>query len=121
MERRLIAKLHAAGQLRPSYLLRALKEGKLSLFQATLATLGGYSSEEVARAVDAKQPDLLAMACLGVGVDRGAFPSVLSGVRELSGGGPGGDVGLARNVFDSFRPDQVVEAAAAFRKTVAGV
>ncbi|WP_411286613.1 DUF2336 domain-containing protein, partial [Phenylobacterium sp.] len=32
MEQRLIDKLHAAGQLRPGYLVRALREGRLGLF-----------------------------------------------------------------------------------------
>ena len=37
---RLVAKLHAAGQLRPAYLIRALREEKLGVFAHGLATLG---------------------------------------------------------------------------------
>ena len=64
MERRPIAKLHRAGQLRPSYLLRALREQRLSLFMTALAALGGYSMDDVRIAINADRPDILALACL---------------------------------------------------------
>jgi uncharacterized protein (DUF2336 family) len=121
MERRLIAKLHAAGQLRPSYLLRSLREQRLSLFEAALATLGGFSVEEVSRAVQADRPDILALACATVGLDRGAFSTLLSLVRDLAGGRPGGDANQARGVFDAFAPEQTAKAKAAFLEAIAAV
>jgi uncharacterized protein (DUF2336 family) len=90
MERRLVEKLHAAGQLRAGYLVRALREGRLSLFVAALARIGGFDPEHVRQAVDAPRPDLLQLACAGVGVDRSAFPAILHMVRGLNGGRPGG-------------------------------
>jgi len=121
MERRLIAKLHDAGQLRPSYLLRALREQRLTLFEAALATLGGFSVEEVARALNADRADLLALACTAVGLDRGAFATLLALVRELNGGRPLGDVEQARRVFDAFGPDQPKKARMAFLEGLASV
>jgi uncharacterized protein (DUF2336 family) len=121
MERRLIAKLHGAGQLRPSYLLRALREQRLSLFMTALATLGGYSIDDVRAAIDADRSDILALACISVGVDRGAFSTLLSLVRDLNAGRPGGDVAIARRVFTTFGGDQVGKAAGAFRRAVDGV
>jgi uncharacterized protein (DUF2336 family) len=121
MERRLIAKLHAAGQLRPSYLLRALRERRLSLFEAALATLGGFSIEEVGRALEADQPDPLALACAAVGLDRGAFSTLLALVRELNQERPGGDANQARRVFDTYGPEQTLKAKAAFVQTIAAV
>jgi uncharacterized protein (DUF2336 family) len=115
MERRLIAKLHEAGQLRPSYMLRSLREHRLSLFQVSLATLGGYTTDDVRRALDADRADLLALACAGVGVDRGAFATVLGLVRGLNGGRPRGDNEQARRAFDAFGADRADQAAAAFR------
>ncbi len=114
MERRLIAKLHAADQLRPSYLLRALREGRLSLFEAALATLGELPLEAVHKAACAGHPDLLALACATVGLDRGAFTTLLGLVRELNHGLPGGDLDRARRVFDAFGADQQDRAKAAF-------
>jgi uncharacterized protein (DUF2336 family) len=116
MERRLITKLHAAGQLRPSYLLRALREQRLSLFASALATLGGFSISAVNRAIAADRPETLALACAGVGLDRGAFSTLLALVRELNGGRPGGDANQARRVFDAFGPEQTARARAAFVK-----
>jgi uncharacterized protein (DUF2336 family) len=121
MERRLIAKLHSAGQLRPSYLLRALREQRLSLFLAALATLGGYSVDDVRTAINADRADILALACLSVGVDRGAFSTLLTLVRDLNGDRPGGDIVAARRVFTAFGGDQVGKAAGAFRRAVDGV
>jgi uncharacterized protein (DUF2336 family) len=121
MERKLIAKLHEAGQLRPSYMLRSLREQRLSLFQISLATLGDYTTEDVRRALDADRADYLALACAGVGVDRGAFATVLGLVRSLNGGRPRGDNERARRAFDAFGVDRAEQAAAAFRLAMAPV
>jgi uncharacterized protein (DUF2336 family) len=121
MERRLIAKLHAADQLRPSYLMRALREGRLSLFEAALATLGGFEIDAMRKAITADQPNLLALGCAAVGLDRGAFTTLLGLVRNLNEGLPGGDPDQARRVFDAFGPGREGRAKAAFAKAAAAV
>ncbi len=118
MECRLIAKLHDAGQLRPSYLLRALREGRLSLFEAALAKLGGFDVEQVRLAVRSDTPELLAMACSAVGVDRSVFPTILSLVRDLNAGLPGGPDELAGRALGAHPP---AAAATAFRQAVGAV
>jgi len=90
MERRVVAKLEAAGQLRPGVLVRALNEGKLGLFMTALAALAGVSTEDVRSAIDAEQPDTLLVICTLSGIDKGAFPSLLSMVRRLNDGRPSG-------------------------------
>ena len=85
METRLVAKLQAAGQLRPGYLLRALREGKLTLFATALACLAGFETVQVEAASRDDDPRLLALACAAVGIDRSAFPTLLDLVRRLSG------------------------------------
>jgi uncharacterized protein (DUF2336 family) len=98
-EGNLVKKLDAAGQLKPAYLLRALREGRLSLFQAALARLAGLELNDVRRAMDSERPELLALACMAAGVDRGAFPTVLARVRDLNASRPGGgEAGLARGL-----------------------
>ncbi len=116
MERRLIAKLHTAGQLRASYLLRALREARLSLFETALATLGDYSPEAVRMAVNAERPEMLALACAGVGVDRMVFTTILGLVRGLNRGRPAGDPTRARKAFDGYGSDHSGLAQLAFRK-----
>ncbi len=94
MERRLIDKMQAAGQLKPGFLIRAIRESRLSLFAQAMATLGGYSLGQVREALSAKTPESLYYACASVGIDRAVFPALLADVRRLNGGPPG-DAGAA--------------------------
>jgi uncharacterized protein (DUF2336 family) len=121
MERRLIAKLDAAGQLRPAYLLRALRERKLTLFVAGLCALGSFDPEEVRRALGSERPELLGLACAAVGIDRSVFPTILELVRKLNGGRPsGGEEGMRRaaGAFGAFSP---AVAGASFRQAIRSV
>lgn len=118
MERKLVEKLHAAGQLRPGYLVKALRDGKLTLFEAAMSVLGGFDPVAVRRA-SRHRADLLALACVGVGLDRVVFPDVLSRTRLLSGGSPNAPGGESGRVATAFRL-KPHEAAAAFRSANAG-
>jgi len=118
MELRLLAKLDAAGQLRPGYLLRALQERKLTLFLGGLTTLGRFAPDQIRRAADSDRPELLALACAAVGIDRSVFPTILALVRELNGGRPGGGVEGARRAGGAFGPFTPDIAGAAFRQAV---
>lgn len=118
MEQRLVGKLEGAGQLRPGYLIRALKEGQLGLFLVSLATLGRFEPSHVRRALDSDRPELLALACAAVGIDRSVFPSLLEMVRDLNGGLPGGGQEGARRASGAFGPFEAHIAAAAFRQAL---
>lgn len=109
MERRLIAKLQGAGQLRPGFLIRAIREQKLSLFEHGLAALTGVSVTQVRAAVIRPNPDALFLGCLSVGIDRAVFPAVLDEVRKLSGGWPG-------NAADAYWSKMAISTAAATRE-----
>jgi len=118
MERSLIEKLDSAGQLRPGYLLRVLREGRLQLFVMALARLGKFEPGQIRRAIDSGRPELLALACSAVSIDRSVFPTILEHVRQLNGGRPGGgDEGVRRaaSAFGPFTPDI---AGMAFRQAV---
>jgi uncharacterized protein (DUF2336 family) len=121
MERRLIEKLHAAGQLRPGYLIRALREGRLSLFCLTLATLGRFDAEHIRRTIDSDRPELLGLACAAVGIDRSVFPSILQMVRQLNGGRPSGGAEGARRASGAFAPVSPQVARAAFRQAALAI
>jgi hypothetical protein len=69
--------------------VRALREGRLSLFAAALARLGAFEPEQIRQALASPRPDLLQIACATVGVDRSAFPAILRMVRALNEGRPG--------------------------------
>jgi uncharacterized protein (DUF2336 family) len=118
MEAALVEKLDSAGQLRPGYLLRVLREGRLPLFLFALARLGKFDIRQVRRAVDSNRPELLALACSAVGIDRSVFPTILTLVRELNGGRPGGGAEAARKASGAFGPFAPDIAAMAFRQAV---
>jgi uncharacterized protein (DUF2336 family) len=121
MERRLIDKLHAAGQLRPGYLVRALREGRLSLFCTTLAMLGRFEAEHVRRVIDSDRPELLGLACAAVGIDRSVFPTILAMVRELNAGRHSGGAESARRAAGAFAPVTPQVAGAAFRQAAQSI
>jgi uncharacterized protein (DUF2336 family) len=121
MEARLIEKLHAAGQLRPGYLVRSLQEGRLSLFIVALATLGRFEMDHVRRVIDSDRPELLGLACAAVGIDRSVFPSILEMIRSLNNGRPGGGPEGARRAIGAFGPVSAQVAATAFRQAALSV
>lgn len=120
-ERRLVTKLHDGGQLKPGFLLRTLRERKLNLFCSALATLGGFQTDHIRRAIDSDRPELLALACVSVGIDRGVFPSILEQVRELNGGRPMGGPDSLRRATGAFGPFDPDIAGMAFRQAIAVV
>lgn len=116
MEQRLLDKLHAAGQLRPGYLVRALREGRLSLFCGALAMLGRFEPAQVRATIDSDRPELLALACAAVGIDRSVFPDILQMTRKLNDGRPGGGQEASRKASVAFAPVSPEVAGAAFRQ-----
>ena len=113
MERRLVVKLQAAGQLRPGFLVRAISEKRLGLFEHALAALGGFPLSAVRGAMRGESARPLYLACAAAGVDRAAFADLLAGVRALTGGQPAGE---PRDWADPLSPET---AAAAFRRLTA--
>lgn len=110
MERRLVAKLRASGQLRAGYLIRAVREGRLSLFEHALTALGGFAPDQIRRALSSDSADALLLACASVGIDRAVFPALLEELRRLNGGLPRQAPGAGLKT--SMSPDS---AARAFR------
>lgn len=120
-ERRLVEKLYEAGQLRPGYLLRMLREGRLSVFVLALAKLGKFDALHIRRAIDSDRPELLALACIAVGIDRGAFPTILHQVQSLNRGKPAAGGDALRRASGAFGPFDADIAAKAFRQTIGSV
>ena len=120
MDRRVVAKLKAGGQLRPGLLMRALRDGKLTLFTIALAELGDFTTDQVRQAMDADSAEPLALACAAVGVDRSALTSLINLVRSLNRDRPGkmGEVASLNGAATLLDPES---AASAFRKRFAGI
>jgi uncharacterized protein (DUF2336 family) len=121
-EMKLVGKLAAAGQLKPGYLLRVLKDRQLGLFESALAKLGGFRIEEVHKAVmHPSRPELMALACAAIGIDRSVFPTLLQLVRQCTDGMPGGGEEGARRGAAAFGPFSPETAALAFHQAIASV
>lgn len=121
-ELKLVDKLARADQLKPAYLLRVLKDQQLGLFEAALAHLGQFTLDEVRRAVTSRdRPELMALACAAVGIDRSVFPTVLEAVRRCNDGLPGGGAEGARRALSAFGPFSPEVAARAFRQALLAV
>jgi uncharacterized protein (DUF2336 family) len=121
-ELKLVDKLAGAGQLKPGYLLRVLRDHQLGLFEAALAKLGQFRVEDVHRSVTSQdQPEMLALACAAVGIDRSAFPTILELVRQCNDGLPGGGAEGARRAASAFGPFSPDVAASAFRQAIGAV
>jgi uncharacterized protein (DUF2336 family) len=118
MEQRLIEKLDGAGQLKPGYLMRALREHKLSLFEAGLSRLAGLPLQDLRAAIACDRPDVLAMACVAAHIDRSVFRTILARVRELSGGRPGGNAEADARASAAFQELTPREAVIAFSRMV---
>jgi len=109
MDRRLVQKLQAAGQLRPGYLIRAVREKKLGLFQHALVVLGGFTMAQVKACLTHSSPEALYYACAAVGIDRAVFPPLLYEIRQLNGGPPG-DAGNSVWLRGALSPQSAARA-----------
>jgi uncharacterized protein (DUF2336 family) len=109
----LVKKLNQSGQLRPGYLIKALRDQRLSLFVAALAQLIGVQRRQIELAIAGDRPELLALACTAAGVDRSAYPTILQLVRDLNRGLPAGGSEAGRRAmmaFDASDPDLALRA-----------
>lgn len=120
MEARLVEKLHDSGQLRAGFLVKALRDGRLSLFVAGLARRINVERDAVERAIHSDQPQLLALACVSAGIDRSAFDTVLRLVRELNQNLPGGGPEEGRRVMAAFSVHDPEKARAVLRRAAVG-
>jgi uncharacterized protein (DUF2336 family) len=76
--RKLVEKLHAAGQLRASFLIRVLNQGQMELFEYAFATLLNMEPETMRRALYGDTPMTVALACRAAGIDRSVFQTVFN-------------------------------------------
>lgn len=79
---KLIDKLAASGQLKAGFLLRVLNQGQTELFDLALAKLVDLPVIELRSRFYRGGPRAVALACLGVGIDRCVFPTVFNLSRQ---------------------------------------
>lgn len=69
----LVEKLHSAGELTTGFMIKSLRQGEIDLFEHAFAKLLGRSVEEVRSILYADNPEILAIACRVINLDRAIF------------------------------------------------
>jgi uncharacterized protein (DUF2336 family) len=78
----LIDKLHAAGQLKASFLMKSLAQGEIELFELGFGKLINLKAEAMRKILYNRGYDGLAIACRAVGIDRSVFLTIFRMSRE---------------------------------------
>lgn len=82
---RLVSKLHAAGQLKPGFAVKALGQGQLDVFEHAVAKLIGVPAEAIARLLKNGDAGMLALVCQAIGIDKSVFATLFSQAETLRG------------------------------------
>ncbi len=83
--RRLIDKLHTAGQLKAGFLLRVLHQGQIDVFELAFAKLLHVDHPRMRAVLYESGPRPVALACRAVGIDRCVSPpSTISRARAAA-------------------------------------
>ncbi len=83
--RRLIDKLHTAGQLKAGFLLRVLHQGQIDVFELAFAKLLHVDHPRMRAVLYESGPRPVALACRAVGIDRCVFSTVFNLSRQGRG------------------------------------
>jgi uncharacterized protein (DUF2336 family) len=78
----LVEKLHAAGELTPSFVLKSLSQGQVTLFELSFAALTGLRPVLLRRIVYEPGGEGLAVLCRAIGVDAQVFLSMYRLTRK---------------------------------------
>lgn len=82
---RLVSKLHAAGQLKPGFAVKALGQGQLDVFEHAVAKLIDIPAEAIGRLMKSGDAATLALICQAIGIDRSVFSTLFSQAETLRG------------------------------------
>lgn len=108
---RLIQMLHEAGELSPSFLVKALRQGEIILFELGFARLSGIRPLLMRRIIYEPGGEALAIACRAIGMDRQVFLTLFTLTRYARDGGKGDsqeETAKARAFFDSLNRAQAM-------------
>jgi uncharacterized protein (DUF2336 family) len=83
--RRLVDKLHEAGELTTGFLIKALRQSEITLFELGFAKLCGLRPILMRRIVYEPGGEALAIACRAIGIDRAVFQTVYKLTRQARG------------------------------------
>ncbi|WP_339632622.1 DUF2336 domain-containing protein [uncultured Sneathiella sp.] len=73
---RLVEKLHKSGDLSTRFLIKSLNQGEIDLFEFAFAKLLDMDIEKVRYFIYAENPEIIAVACRSLNIDRVIFKSI---------------------------------------------
>jgi uncharacterized protein (DUF2336 family) len=79
----LIDKLYKAGQLTPSFLLKALRQGEITLFELGIAKLAKVPPQVMRTLIYQPGSENLAVSCKAIGMDRSVFLAIYKHIRMM--------------------------------------
>jgi uncharacterized protein (DUF2336 family) len=79
----LIDKLYNAGQLTPTFLLKALRQGEVNLFELGLAKLTKIPPSMMKHLIYQPGSENLAVSCKAIGMDRSVFLAIYKHIRMM--------------------------------------
>jgi uncharacterized protein (DUF2336 family) len=104
---RLVDKLHDAGELSPTFLIKSLRQSQTSLFELAFAKLAGIRPILMRRILYEPGGEALCVVCRALGIDRAVFLSIYHMTRHARR-----DLGLdephapkLKRFFDGLLPD----------------
>jgi uncharacterized protein (DUF2336 family) len=102
---RLVDKLFDAGQLTPGFLIKALHQSEVTLFELGFAKLCGLRALLMRRIIYEPGGEALAIACRAIGLDRAVFQTVYKLTRQARGSEktvPEAELAELKNYFDGL-------------------
>lgn len=78
----LVNKLHKAGKLQPSFLMKSLNQGQSSLFEIAFSKLISVPRKIMRSFLYDRGPDALAVSCCAAGIDQSVFLTIYKLTRE---------------------------------------
>ena len=79
----LIDKLYKAGQLTPTFLLKALRQGEVTLFELGIAKLSKVPPQVMRNLIYQQGSENLAVSCKAIGMDRSVFLAIYKHIRMM--------------------------------------
>jgi uncharacterized protein (DUF2336 family) len=73
---RMVDKLHNAGELTTGFMVKSLQQGEIDLFEAAFAKLLGYEVNMAKYIIYSENPEVLAVACRCLDLDRIIFKTI---------------------------------------------
>jgi len=116
--RRLIEKLHAAGELTPAFVVKSLKRSEIMLFELALATLADMDPVDLRRTLYDSDGRTFAAVCRIVGFDPAVFVDIYGTILRANNGGHAiqrVDVATIVDFYNTLGPDSAAAMIAQIR------